>query len=177
MNLWHDVPLGDKAPEEFHVVIEIPRNSANKYEVDKETGMIKLDRVLFGAQYYPFDYGFAPRTYWHDNDPLDVMVMATFPLMPGLLLNVRPVGVLPMTDAGDPDHKVIAVPTEDPRYMHLKDITDLGEHRLKEIRNFFETYKVLQGKEVQCEDFQDRVAALAVVKESMELYKQKFASS
>lgn len=175
MNLWHDVPLGDEVPEKFNVIIEIPRNSANKYEVDKETGLIKLDRVLFGSQYYPFDYGFAPQTYWHDNDPLDVMVLTTYPLQPGLFVEVRPIGVLPMMDSGESDYKVMAVPSEDPRYNHYQQITDVGEHRLKEIKNFFETYKQLQGKEVTCEDWRDRDAAIATVRESIELYKNKFA--
>ncbi len=176
-NLWHDVPLGDHAPDSFHAIIEIPRGSANKYELDKDTGLIKLDRVLYGSQYYPFDYGFVPKTYWHDHDPLDVMVITSFPLLPGLLLEVRPIGVLGMTDGGDPDDKIIAVPAADPRYDHYQDITDVGEHRLKEVRNFFETYKVLQGKVVECHDFKDRAAAIAVINESIELYKNKFATS
>ncbi len=175
-NLWHGVPLGDHAPETFNVIIEIPRGSANKYEVDKETGLIKLDRVLFGSQYYPFDYGFAPRTYWHDNDPLDVMVISTFPLVPGLLLEVRPVGVLRMVDSGDSDDKVLAVPSEDPRYSHYTDITDVGEHRIKEIVNFFETYKELQGKKVTCEGFRGKVDAQKTVEEAVALYAQKFGN-
>lgn len=175
-NLWHDVPLGNDAPQTFNVIIEIPRNSANKYEVDKETGLIKLDRVLYGSQYYPFDYGFAPQTYWHDNDPLDVMVLSSFPLQSGLLVEVRPVGVLPMTDSGDSDHKVIAVPTQDPRYDHIQNLQDVGAHRLHEIKNFFETYKVLQGKEVICEEWQEKDAAQATVAESITLYNEKFGT-
>lgn len=175
MNLWHDVPLGDNVPNTFHTIIEIPRGSANKYEVDKETGLIKLDRVLYGSQFYPFDYGFAPQTYWHDNDPLDVMVMTTYPLLPGLLLEVRPVGVLTMIDGGDSDDKVIAVPSEDPRYNHIQDLKDIGEHRLKEIENFFNSYKVLQGKEVVCKGYRGREEAIKTVEESVRLYKEKFS--
>lgn len=175
MNLWHDVPLGDNVPNTFHAIIEIPRGSANKYEVDKETGLIKLDRVLYGSQFYPFDYGFAPQTYWHDNDPLDVMVMTTYPLLPGLLLEVRPVGVLTMIDGGDSDDKVIAVPSEDPRYNHIQDLKDIGEHRLKEIENFFNSYKVLQGKEVVCKGYRGREEAMKTVEESVQLYKEKFS--
>lgn len=175
MNLWHDVPLGDNVPNTFHTIIEIPRGSANKYEVDKETGLIKLDRVLYGSQFYPFDYGFAPQTYWHDNDPLDVMVMTTYPLLPGLLLEVRPVGVLTMIDGGDSDDKVIAVPSEDPRYNHIQDLKDIGEHRLKEIENFFNSYKVLQGKEVVCKGYRGREEAMKTVEESVQLYKEKFS--
>ncbi len=173
-NLWHDVPLGDNVPETFNTIIEIPRGSANKYEVDKETGLIKLDRVLYSSQYYPFDYGFAPQTYWHDDDPLDVMVITTFPLVPGLLLEVRPVGVLGMIDGGESDDKVIGVPAEDPRYNHIEKLEDIGEHRLKEIENFFQTYKMLQGKDVKTTGFRDKTAAIKTVEESIELYNEKF---
>lgn len=175
MNLWHDVPLGDNVPETFNTIIEIPRNSANKYEVDKETGLIKLDRVLFSSQYYPFDYGFAPQTYWHDGDPLDVMLLTTYPLLPGLLVEVRPIGVLEMIDGGESDYKVLAVPSEDPRYSHYQDLSDVGEHRLKEMKNFFETYKMLQGKEVICKDWLGKEDAKKTVLESVQLYKEKFA--
>lgn len=173
-NLWHDIPLGDNVPETFNTIIEIPRNSANKYEVDKETGLIKLDRVLYSSQYYPFDYGFAPQTYWHDDDPLDVMVMSTFPLVPGLLLEVRPVGVLGMIDGGDSDSKIIAVPAEDPRYDHVQQLEDIGEHRLREIENFFATYKILQGKEVETQGFSGKEEAMKTVQESVQLYNDKF---
>lgn len=173
-NLWHDIPVGDNVPETLNVIIEIPRNSANKYEVDKETGLIKLDRVLYSSQYYPFDYGFAPQTYWHDGDALDVMVLSTFPLVPGLLLEARPIGVLTMIDGGESDDKVIAVPTKDPRYDEYKEIGDVGEHRLKEIKNFFETYKLLQGKEVICKDYRNKEEAMKTILESIELYKKEF---
>lgn len=175
MNLWHDIPLGDDAPKTFNTIIEIPCNSANKYEVDKETGLIKLDRVLFGSQYYPFDYGFAPQTYWHDEDPLDVMVLTSFPLEAGILVEVRPIGVLPMIDGGDSDHKILAVPAEDPRWNDVQTLNDVSDHRLKEIKNFFETYKVLQGKDVKCEEWQDKDVAMKTVEESVQLYKEKFA--
>lgn len=175
MNLWHDVPLGDDAPETFNTIIEIPRNSANKYEIDKDTGLIKLDRVLFSSQYYPFDYGFAPQTYWHDEDPLDVMVLTSFPLEAGILVEVRPIGVLPMIDGGDSDYKILAVPAEDPRHKDITDLSDIEEHRLLEIRNFFETYKILQNKEVTCEDWRGREDAIKTVEESIQLYKDKFS--
>ncbi len=174
-NLWHDVPLGDNVPEQFNTIIEIPRGSANKYEVDKETGLIKLDRVLYSSQYYPFDYGFAPQTYWHDDDPLDVMVLSTFPLVPGLLLEVRPVGVLGMIDGGESDDKIVAVPSEDPRYNHIQKLSDVGEHQLVEIEHFFQTYKLLQGKEVETTGFRDKAEALKTVTESVELYNDKFS--
>lgn len=172
-DLWHDIPV-DFDGETFNAIIEIPRNSANKYEIDKETGLIKLDRVLYSSQYYPFDYGYAPQTYWHDDDPLDVMVLTTFPLLPGILVEVRPVGVLGMIDGGDSDSKIVAVPAEDPRYDHIQKLEDVGEHRLKEIENFFATYKLLQNKEVETTGFEGKEAALATVKESIELYNNKF---
>jgi len=174
MNLWHDVPLGDNSPETFNTIIEIPRGSANKYEIDKETGLIKLDRVLFSSQYYPFDYGFAPQTYWHDNDPLDVMVLTTFPLAPGMLVEVRPVGVLGMIDGGESDDKIVDVPAEDPRYDHVKELSDIGEHTLKEIENFFNTYKIMQGKEVETTGFRGKKDAQETVLESVKLYADKF---
>lgn len=176
-NLLHDVPLGDHAPEQINVIIEIPRGSANKYEVDKETGLIKLDRVLFGSQYFPFDYGFAPQTYWHDNDPLDVMVLSTYPLLTGLLLEVRPIGILHMIDGGERDDKILSVPSQDPRYDHIQTFSDVGEHRLKEITNFFETYKLLQKKEVRCDGFDGIDVARAAIIESVALYKEKFKRS
>lgn len=174
-NLWHDIPLGDNVPKIFNTIIEIPRGSANKYEVDKETGLIKLDRVLYSSQYYPFDYGFAPQTYWHDKDPLDVLVLTTFPLVPGLLLEVRPIGVLGMIDSGDSDDKIISVPSEDPRYNDIQELEDLPEHRLKEIENFFETYKMLQGKKVKTNGFRGKAEALKTVEESVQLYAEKFS--
>lgn len=173
-NLWHDIPLGDDAPNTFNTIIEVPRNSANKYEIDKETGLIKLDRVLYSSHYYPFDYGFAPQTYWHDKDPLDVMVLTTFELIPGILVEVRPLGVLGMIDGGDSDAKIVAVPAQDPRYNHYKSLKDVGEHQLKEIENFFNTYKILQGKEVKTTGFEDAEAAMKIVEESVQLYKDKF---
>jgi len=173
-NLWHDVPLGDDAPEKFNIIIEIPRGQSNKFEVDKETGLIKLDRVLYSSQFYPFDYGFAPQTYWHDNDPLDVCLLTTYPLAPGVLVEVKPVGVLRMIDGGESDDKVIAVPVDDPRFSDMTDLSDVNEHLKKEIQNFFETYKILQGKEVEITGWGDKAEALATVNESITLYKEKF---
>lgn len=175
MNLWQDVPLGKNVPESFNTIIEIPRGSNNKYEVDKETGLIKLDRVLYTAQFYPFDYGFAPQTYWHDNDPLDVMVITTNPLVPGLLLEVRPIGVMRMIDAGDPDDKIIAVPMEDPRFNNIKDLGDIEEHTQKEMKHFFETLKMLQNKVVEVTGFEDAAKAKAIIQEGVQLYKDKFS--
>ncbi len=177
MNLWHDIPLGDNAPEEFNAIIEIPKGSPNKYEIDKETGLIKLDRVNYSAAPYPFDYGFAPQTLWDDNDPLDVIVLTSYPLHPGILVSVRPIAVIEMIDAGDSDYKIIGVPVEDKRWDDVKDLSDLNKHTLKEYQHFFETYKALKGKPspVVINDIKGRAEAIEAVKHSVELYKHKFA--
>lgn len=174
MNLWHDVPLGDKTPEEFNCIIEIPRGSLNKYEIDKETGMIALDRVLHTAQIYPVDYGFAPQTLWDDDDALDVAVLTTEPLHPGILVKVRPIGVMKMIDSGESDDKVIAVPAKDPRWDTVKDIKDANQHQLKAIKHFFETYKGLQDKVVEISGFEGKEEAKAAVKRSIDMYNEKY---
>lgn len=177
MNLWHDVPLGDDAPNEINVIIEIPKGSANKYEVDKETGLIKLDRANYSSAPYPFDYGFAPQTLWEDGDPLDVVVLTTFPLHPGILVAVRPVAVMDMVDSGESDYKIIAVPVEDKRWDDVQDLADLNKHSLKEYQHFFETYKALKGKPapVEIKGIYGKAAALEAVQKSVELYKQRSA--
>ena len=144
MNLWHDVPLGEKIPEEMNVIIEIPRGSLNKYEIDKETGLIALDRVSHTAQPFPFDYGFAPQTLWDDGDALDVIVMTTEPLHPGILVRVRPVGLMKMIDSGESDDKIIAVPVDDPRWAEVKTIDDVNKHTLKTMKHFYENYKTIK---------------------------------
>src|SRR3989344_3187096 len=126
MNLLHDIPAGTK--DEMNVIIEIPKGSKNKYEIDKETGIIALDRVMHSAQDYPFDYGFVPQTLWDDGDALDVVVLTTYPLAPGILVRARPVGIMHMVDGGEADEKVIAVPTEDPRFAEVKDLKDVNSH-------------------------------------------------
>jgi inorganic pyrophosphatase len=177
MNLWHDVPLGDSAPGEINVIIEIPKGSSNKYEVDKDTGMIKLDRANYSAAAYPFDYGFAPQTLWEDNDPLDVIVLTTYPLHPGILVAVRPVAVMDMIDGGEGDAKIIAVPVEDKRWDDVQDLGDLNKHMLKEYQHFFETYKALKGKPspVEIRGIAGKQEALAAVRKGIDLYKQKFS--
>ncbi len=177
MNLWHDVPLGSNAPSEINVIIEIPRGSANKYEVDKDTGLIKLDRANYSTAPYPFDYGFAPQTLWDDNDPLDVVVLTTFPLHPGILVAVRPVAVIDMVDSGESDYKIIAVPVEDKRWDDVQDLADLNKHNLKEFQHFFETYKALKGKPapVEIRGIYDKAKAKEAVNKSIDLYKAKFS--
>jgi inorganic pyrophosphatase len=173
MNLLHDIGAGEKAPEIINVIIEIPRGSKNKYEIDKETGLIKLDRVMHTAQDYPFDYGFVPQTNWYDGDALDVVVLTTHPLPVGILLEARPVAVIHMVDAGDRDEKIIAVPKGDPRFADVKDLQDINPHTLKEIEHFFLTYKQLQNKEVIISSKEGAEAAKVCVVESQALYKAK----
>lgn len=175
-DLWHDVPVGSDAPKEVNAIIEIPRNSCNKYEIDKKTGLIKLDRANYSAHPYPFDYGFVPKTLWDDDDALDMIVLSTHPLLPGILVVVRPVALLRMTDSGDPDEKVIGVPVEDRRFDDVRDLADLNKHSLKEYVHFFETYKNLKGKPAQVEvrGYEDAEAARNAVKRSIELYEKKF---
>lgn len=175
MNLWHDISAGKNTPAEVNVIIEINKGSKNKYEVDKETGLIALDRVAHTAQDFPFDYGFVPQTYWHDNDPLDVIVLTTYPLLPGVLVNVRPIAIMEMIDSGDRDDKIIAVPKDDPRFAEVKDLADINTHTLKEIEHFYSTYKKLQNKEVSVTGFKGADAAQAAVTEGLALYKEKFA--
>ena len=171
MNLLHDIAPGTK--EKMNVIIEIPRGSMNKYEIDKETGLIALDRVLHTAQQYPFDYGFVPQTLWDDGDALDVILLTTQPLMPGILVHARPVGVLPMVDGGEKDEKILAVPANDPRYNDINDLSDVNKHTLKEISHFFLTYKQLQNKEVTLKDFEDKAAAEAAFNRGCEMYLAK----
>ena len=171
MNLLHDIAPG--SAEKMNVIIEIPKDSKNKYEIDKETGIIALDRVLHTAQVYPFDYGFVPQTLWDDGDALDVIVLTTQPLLPGILVHARPIGILPMIDGGDKDEKVLAVPVSDPRFAQYKDIADVNPHTLKEISHFFLTYKQLQNKEVTVGEWQGKEAAEAAFARGIELYQAK----
>ncbi|MBI4121068.1 MAG: inorganic diphosphatase [Parcubacteria group bacterium] len=171
-NLWHSIEAG--TPESLNVIIEIPKLSRVKYELDKETGLIKFDRVLYSPMHYPANYGFVPRTLWDDGDPLDVLVMTHEELIPGALVEVRPIGVLPMVDGGEDDAKVLSVPAKDPRFKETADLKDLEQHLLAEIRHFFMTYKNLQGKEVKVGEWQDRGAAKKVVEKAIALYKDKY---
>jgi inorganic pyrophosphatase len=174
MNLLHDITPGKKIPNEINVIVEINKGSKNKYELDKETGLIMLDRVMYTSQDYPFDYGFVPQTHWHDGDPLDVVLLTTHPLVPGLLLTARPVGVFDMIDDGESDAKILAVPVKDPRFNDIKDLSDVNPHTIEEIKHFFETYKQIQKKTVTIPTIRDAKAALDIVTESIELYKKEF---
>lgn len=147
MNLLHDIAPGTR--DVMNVIVEIPKFSKNKYEIDKETGIIALDRVMHSSQDYPFDYGFVPQTLCGDGDALDVVLFTTYPLMPGILVKARPVAIMEMIDGGEEDNKVVAVPVDDPRMNDIQDIGDLYSHFTKEMTHFFETYKKIQNKEVK----------------------------
>ncbi len=172
MNFWHDIEPG--TDNEINVIVEIPKGSRNKYEIDKKTGLIALDRVLSSAQSYPFDYGFVPQTYWHDGDALDVIILATQPIPSGILVRVRPVALMDMVDGGDPDAKVIAVPVDDVRFKNMNDLNDVNPHTIKEIEHFFCTYKQLEGKVCEVKGFFGKDKAVAAFKEGQELYKKEF---
>ncbi len=176
MNLWHEVSVGEEAPDIINAIIEIPKGSYNKYEIHKDTGLIALDRANYSAAPYPFDYGFAPQTYWEDNDPLDVVVLTTFPLNPGILVPVRPVAVLDMIDDGESDMKIIAVPASDKRWDDVQDLPDLNKHNLKEYEHFFKTYKELKGgvAPVETRGYQGKKEATEIIKKAIALYDEKY---
>ena len=174
MHLWHDIEPGTK--DKMNVIIEINKGSKNKYEIDKKTGLIALDRVMHSAQDYPFDYGFVPKTYWDDDDALDVLLLTTYPLAPGILVRARPVALMEMIDSGESDDKIIAVPTDDPRWDEVLDLEDINKHTLKEIEHFFATYKKVQNKEVEVKGFKGKEAAVKNFVRSLELYKKKFGT-
>lgn len=172
MNLWHDIDAG--TADSINTIIEINKGSKNKFEIDKETGIIALDRVMHTGQDYPFDYGFVPKTLWDDGDALDVVLLTTYPLPPGILVRVRPVAILTMIDSGDADVKIIAVPEKDPRWDTVKDLEDINPHTLKEIDHFFLTYKQIQKKEVTLHGYKGAKEAKEAFEQSLRLYKEKF---
>ena len=170
---WHDLAAGSSPPDDVNVVVEIPRGSRNKYELDKKTGMFRLDRVLYSSVHYPGDYGFFPQTYAQDDDPLDAIVMTTVPTFPGCVIDVRPIALFRMMDKGDMDEKVLCVPARDPLYDHYRGIGDVAPHYLKEVQHFFEVYKDLEGGRVQALGWEDGAAAREVIIESMARYALK----
>jgi len=169
MNLLHDIPAG--TADEMNVIVEIPKFSKNKYEIDKETGIIALDRVMHTAQDYPFDYGFVPQTLFDDGDALDVVLITTYPLAPGILVKARPVAIMEMEDGGERDDKIVAVPVEDPRFENIKDLSDLNPHFQKEMSHFFETYKKVQNKEVKVGAWGGAAEAKKAFERSREMYE------
>lgn len=172
---WHDVHIGPSAPEEFQAVIEIPKGSKVKYELDKETGLIRVDRVLYSSVIYPANYGFIPQTLGDDHDPLDVLVLMQEPVVPLGILRVRPIGMMTMLDQGENDEKIICVHLDDPEYRGFTNISELPQHRLHEVRRFFEDYKALEQKEVLVQDFLGPDEAKKAVRHCMELYEKLFA--
>ena len=172
MHPWHDVSIGDKAPEVVPVIIEVPKGSKNKYELEKASGLLKVDRVLFSSVHYPANYGFIPRTYCEDHDPLDVLVLGQESVVPLTIMYARPIGVMKMLDQGEADDKIIAVHANDPEFEGFRSINELPPHRLRELQRFFEDYKVLEHKAVKVERFLDWQEAQQVVVDAIELYKK-----
>lgn len=174
MNIWHDISVDRIKPEDFMAVIEIPKGSKNKYELDKETGLIVLDRILYTSTHYPANYGFIPRTYGDDGDPLDVLVLCSESLAPLTLVRCFPVGYISMTDCGKNDEKIIAIPFSDPMYNMYHDILDLPSHIFDEMAHFFSVYKALEGKEAVAGDVNGREAAVNIISKAQENYDAKF---
>lgn len=173
MNLLHDIAAGSS--DEMNVIIEVSKGSSNKYEIDKETGLIKLDRANYSAAAFPTEYGFVPQTLWDDGDALDVVLLATFPIPSGVLVKARPVALMEMIDTGENDYKLIAVPVKDKRWEDIQDLGDINKHTLKEIQHFFETYKHLKGEEsvVTINGFKGKAEAIAAFNRSRELYESQ----
>jgi len=177
LNLWRDLPPGRHPPEEVTAIVEIPFGSRNKYELDKATGLMKLDRVLYSSVHYPGDYGFIPRTLHEDGDPLDVLVLVKEETFSGCMIDVRPLGVLKMRDRGEPDDKILAVPLHDPYSDELYDIADIPSHMLSEVQYFFSTYKDLEGKRVQIVGWEKSDSAMKVVQESIDRYERTYLTA
>jgi inorganic pyrophosphatase len=173
MNAWHDVALGDEIEQHFRCVIEIPKGSKIKYELDKATGLLWLDRVLHSAVHYPANYGFLPQTYCDDGDPLDVLVLGQEPVVPLCVLRAKAIGVITMRDDKGQDDKIIAVHVDDPEYSHYRDVSELPPHRLKEMQRFFLDYKVLEDKSVDIDDLRGRIDAEHVIRDAIRLYRTR----
>ena len=172
---WHGVGSGENAPATVNALIEIPQGSRTKYEIDKETGLLKLDRVIYSSFHYPVNYGFIPQTLGLDKDPLDILVLCSQPIQSLCLVQATVIGNMQMIDTGEKDDKIIAVATKDPSVNHIKSIDVIPRHFISELRNYFEQYKVLENKQVQIEEFQNKETAYQVINEAIALYKQKFA--
>lgn len=167
---WHDVTPGEHLPLEFASIIEIPYGSSVKYELDKTSGMIKLDRVLYSAVYYPANYGFIPQTLAEDDDPLDVLVFCQETVVPLTLIQARTIGLMTMVDSGKKDHKIIAVACEDPEFNHYRQASEMPPHRLEMLRRFFQDYKQLEGKAVAVDAFEPAEAAYPVIEDALARY-------
>jgi inorganic pyrophosphatase len=171
---WQAVSYGEGAPRFVNAIIEIPQGSRSKYEVDKESGLLKLDRVIYSSFHYPINYGFIPQTLGQDNDPLDILVLCSQPIQPLCLVHATVIGNMQMIDQGLQDDKIIAVVSKDPSVNHIKDMSELPQHFLAELKNYFEQYKVLENKKVEIDNFQDKEAALKIIENAIAYYKQNF---
>ena len=173
-NIWHDIAARRIKPEDFICVIEISKGSKKKYELDKETGLIILDRILYTSTHYPANYGFIPRTYGDDGDPLDVLLLCSEALEPLTLCRAYPIGAISMIDNGRNDEKIIAIPFTDPNYNRYTDISQLPIHIFDEMRHFFSVYKNLEGKETAVKEVIGKAEAIAIIEKAIEDYKEKF---
>jgi inorganic pyrophosphatase len=171
---WHGVPTGEQAPRVVNAVIEIPQGSRAKYEIDKDSGLLKLDRVIYSSFYYPCNYGFIPQTYGDDKDPLDILVITSLPVQALCIMKAKVLGVMQMIDSGDADDKIIAVAANDPGVNHYNNMEELPPHFFDELRHFFEEYKKLENKTVTVNEFGDKSTALKVVEDAVQLYKENF---
>lgn len=174
MNIWHDVNPDRISTTDFLVVVEISKGSKNKYELDKETGTLILDRVLYTSTHYPANYGFIPRTYSEDNDPLDVLVLCSEPIVPLSLVRCYPIGVMMMQDSGDMDYKIIAIPYKDPNWNTYKEVEELPPHIMEEMSHFFRVYKELEGRTTTVFQVKNREFAELIIKDNIAAYKKKF---
>ena len=174
MNIWHDISGDRITPENFSVLIEIPKGSNCKYELDKETGLLKLDRILYTATHYPQNYGFIPHTYADDGDPLDVLLICSVPIQPMTLVQAYPIGNIRMIDGGKLDDKIIAIPFSEPNYNNIKNIDELPQHIFDEIMHFFKVYKQLEHKQTDVQSLSDRDNAIKIIQDAIDLYGRSF---
>lgn len=170
---WHDVTPGERLPQQFTAVVEIPTGSSIKYELDKQTGLLRMDRMLYSAVFYPANYGFIPQTLAEDDDPLDVLVLCQEPLAPLTLVDARAIGLMTMVDSGKMDHKILAVAIDDPEYSGFSESSELPAHRLHMLRRFFQDYKTLEGKTVEVEQFQSSSTAFPIIEAALERYSEQ----
>jgi len=170
---WHDVTPGENIPQEYDTIIEIPFGSSVKYELDKNSGLIKLDRVLYSAVYYPANYGFIPQTLAEDDDPLDVLVLCQETVVPLTIIHARTIGLMTMIDSGKKDHKIIAVAAHDPEFAVYREAQEMPPHRLTMLKRFFQDYKQLEGKAVEVDDIQPAKAAYPIIEDALSRYSRQ----